>query len=92
LPTDIISDRLKVDDHVQKYFAPSLFFVVADRLLGKSQLPLRYLVQSWSPTCFEPASVMEFGFKYLFVTELNNSHLINRRVFFDYNFERLNLA
>jgi len=30
---------------------------------GKSQIPLRYLVGSWSVTSFEPASVMEFGFK-----------------------------
>jgi len=29
----------------------------------KSQIPLRYLVRSWSATSFEPASVMEFGFK-----------------------------
>jgi len=29
----------------------------------KSQIPLRYLVRSWSATGFEPASVMEFGFK-----------------------------
>ena len=29
----------------------------------KSQIPLRYLVRSWSPTSFEPDSVMEFGFE-----------------------------
>jgi len=30
--------------------------------MAKSQIPLRYLVRSWSPTSFELASVMEFGF------------------------------
>jgi len=30
----------------------------------KSQIPLRWLVRSWSPTSFESASVMEFGFKF----------------------------
>jgi len=29
---------------------------------AKSQIPLRYLVQSWSATGFEPDSVTEFGF------------------------------
>jgi len=33
-------------------------------------------------TSFEPDSVMEFGLKYLLVSELNNNHII-RRVFFD---------
>jgi len=28
---------------------------------SKSQIPLRYLVPSWSATSFEPARVMEFG-------------------------------
>jgi len=27
----------------------------------RSQIPLRYLVPSWSATSFEPDSVMEFG-------------------------------
>jgi len=30
---------------------------------AKSQSPLRYLLRSWSPTSFDPDSVMEFGFK-----------------------------
>ena len=29
---------------------------------GYSQIPLRYLIRSFSATSFEPASVMEFGF------------------------------
>jgi len=31
--------------------------------LIKCQIPLRYLVQSWSPTSFESDNVMEFGFE-----------------------------
>jgi len=36
---------------------------VFDEMIAKSQIPLRYLVRSWSAASFEPASVMEFGFK-----------------------------
>ena len=31
-------------------------------LLCKSQIPLRYLVRSWSPTSFEPDTVIELRF------------------------------
>jgi len=34
----------------------------AGRRQVRSQIPLRYLVRSWSATTFEPAIVMEFGF------------------------------